>query len=377
MASLSQIVAKICEDLLSPMRDASRALENLRLAGLDPVTEQRCDEALQASAKVLSLLETAAELRKAEMGELTLDAQPRRLRELMDEVEARWLANAEHAAVRLLVSYDGDPDCVVMVDWPRLKMAIDALVGRALATSGARVVEVSLATRLGEQGIVVTCRVRDDGVLVDGAEMGGQFAPASAAGESGDGIEVTLGLSLATYVIAATGGRIGMHRNVGRGATLDFELVLLPPRPSDRDPDARAPAGRAAHILVVDDNATNRMVVEALCDMFECSTESVGDGVEAIEAARVGRFDVILMDIKMPRMDGLTATSEIRKLAGPAGLTPIIALTANAGPDDMRTYIAAGMCSVVEKPIKAERLLEALESALAEAPEAGQRVAAA
>jgi CheY-like chemotaxis protein len=120
-------------------------------------------------------------------------------------------------------------------------------------------------------------------------------------------------------------------------------------------------------VLVVDDNATNRMVVEALCEMFDCSTESVVDGVEAVEAARAGRFDVILMDIKMPRMDGVTAAREIRKLPAPAGLVPIIALTANADPDEVAEYVAAGMRAVVEKPIKPERLMEALESALADA----------
>jgi CheY-like chemotaxis protein len=110
------------------------------------------------------------------------------------------------------------------------------------------------------------------------------------------------------------------------------------------------------------------MVVEALCEMFDCSTESVVDGMEAVEAARAGRFDVILMDIKMPRMDGVTATREIRKLAAPAGRVPIIALTANADADEVQQYLAAGMRSVVEKPIKPERLLEALDSALAERP---------
>jgi CheY-like chemotaxis protein len=91
----------------------------------------------------------------------------------------------------------------------------------------------------------------------------------------------------------------------------------------------------------------------------------VADGVEAVEAARTGRFDVILMDIKMPRMDGVTATREIRKLKGPAGSAPIVALTANADPDEAREYMSAGMLCVVEKPIKPERLLEALDMALA------------
>jgi CheY-like chemotaxis protein len=110
------------------------------------------------------------------------------------------------------------------------------------------------------------------------------------------------------------------------------------------------------------------MVVEALCEMFDCSSESVVDGIEAVEAARTGHFDVILMDIKMPRMDGVTAAREIRKLGGAAGATPIIALTANADPDEVAQYLAAGMHSVVEKPIKPERLMEALDAVLSGGP---------
>ena len=120
----------------------------------------------------------------------------------------------------------------------------------------------------------------------------------------------------------------------------------------------------AAHILVVDDNATNRMVAEALVEMFDCTSESAEDGIEAVDAVQSGRFDLILMDIKMPRMDGLTATRTIRALQGPVSQTPIVALTANVDPEDARAYVAAGMCCVVEKPIKPERLLQAINAAL-------------
>src|SRR5262249_36940913 len=104
---------------------------------------------------------------------------------------------------------------------------------------------------------------------------------------------------------------------------------------------------------------------EALCEMFDCSTESVVDGVEAVEAAKAGRFDVILMDIKMPRMDGVTAAREIRKLPAPAGRVPIIALTANADSDEVAQYLAAGMRTGGERPIKRGRLMEALDAARA------------
>ena len=106
--------------------------------------------------------------------------------------------------------------------------------------------------------------------------------------------------------------------------------------------------------------------------MFDCTSETAEDGVEAMEAARSGRFDLILMDIKMPRMDGMEATRTIRRLPGAAGQVPIIALTANADPDDAKAYIACGMASVVEKPIKPEKLLDAINAALDRPPaEAG------
>ncbi len=144
-------------------------------------------------------------------------------------------------------------------------------------------------------------------------------------------------------------------------------FTFFAPIAAEVAPEAAPAAARVAHVLVVDDNATNRMVAETLCEMFDCTTESVVDGVEAVEAAAAGRYDAILMDIKMPRMDGVEATRAIRRLGGAAGEVPIIALTANADPEDARGYLAAGMLSVVEKPIKAERLLSALVEALSPA----------
>jgi CheY-like chemotaxis protein len=162
-------------------------------------------------------------------------------------------------------------------------------------------------------------------------------------------------------------GRIRAERNVGVGASVVFELTVPEVVEKAAAPGAAAGVGRTAHVLVVDDNATNRMVAEALCEMFDCSSESAEDGLEAVEAARSGRFDLILMDIRMPRMDGVEAARAIRAMPGRAGHVPIIALTANADPEDAKTYLATGMHSVVEKPIKPEKLLAAMSAALEEA----------
>lgn len=128
-------------------------------------------------------------------------------------------------------------------------------------------------------------------------------------------------------------------------------------------------AGIGDHIrvLIADDNATNRLVATTLCEMFGAEAHAVDDGRAAVEAAALGGFDIILMDIKMPRLDGVAATQEIRAGGGPCAGVPIIALTANTDPWDAASYLAQGMDAVVEKPIKAERLLEVM-AALLESP---------
>jgi PleD family two-component response regulator len=118
----------------------------------------------------------------------------------------------------------------------------------------------------------------------------------------------------------ALGGPLHAEANRGAGLTVGFSLTVAAASTEAEVQEAdTAVAGRAAHILIVDDNATNRMVAEALCDMFECTSEQAVDGVEAVEMARSGRYDLILMDIKMPRMDGIAATRAIREMPGRAG----------------------------------------------------------
>src|SRR5262249_20951864 len=123
-------------------------------------------------------------------------------------------------------------------------------------------------------------------------------------------------------------------------------------------------AGGALHVLVVDDNATNRMVAQTLVEMFGCTSEAVEDGAAAVEAAATARFRPGLMDVKMPGMAGIEATRRIRSGRAPGSQTPILALTANADPADAAFYRVCGMNGVVEKPVKPERLLEAMSSVL-------------
>jgi len=121
-----------------------------------------------------------------------------------------------------------------------------------------------------------------------------------------------------------------------------------------------------ARVLIVDDLAENRLMLGLFCDQFGLSHECVENGRDAVEAARSGRFDVVLMDIFMPRMDGMSATRAIRALPAPISAVPIIAVTPAAAPGEVLRYLACGMTDVVPKPVVPSRLAEALSAAFAQ-----------
>ncbi len=118
-------------------------------------------------------------------------------------------------------------------------------------------------------------------------------------------------------------------------------------------------------VLIVDDLPENRLMLGVCCDQFGLLHECVENGREAVEAVQSGRFDVILMDIFMPRMDGMAATRAIRALPAPISAVPIIAVTPAAAPGEVLRYLDSGMTDVVPKPINPSRLAEALSAAFA------------
>jgi len=136
----------------------------------------------------------------------------------------------------------------------------------------------------------------------------------------------------------------------------------------DAEPLVQTNAGAKVHALIVDDNDTNRKVLAAMCELFDCSSFLAKDGVEAVEAFCTMPFDIILMDIDMPRMDGIEATRIIRASSAHGSRIPILAITASVSPAEVRSYREAGMNDVVAKPIEASRLLEALSTAMSASP---------
>jgi len=354
-AALTQALA---DDVVRQLEGAQTFIDALLRQPL-PADSSSCCQALSDSfTDIHRLMRRAASMHATEVGLDQVSTRPTLLREIMAGVEARWAARTAGSNVTLLTSYDGAPDLVAEVDAERLADLFDGLVERALSETRRGAVEVTLSARPALEGLALEGRVRDAGGPIEPARLARIFDPVF----SGTTLSVGLGMAHAATLAVAMHGTLRAEANAGSGATVIFEMIAAEAAPEILANTASAMA--TAHILIVDDNATNRMVAEALCEMFDCTSEQVVDGVEAVEAASQRRFDLILMDIKMPRMDGVAATRAIRALPGEAGAVPIVALTANADPSDVRGYIEAGMNDCVEKPIKAERLLNVLDRVL-------------
>ena len=320
---------------------------------------------IDSGQSLLRLLTDALDMSRASAGMLTLDQEAVDLQALADDIDALWRARAEEKALTLDIRADLAARWVE-ADSMRLKQLLNNLIGNALKF-----------TQTG--GVHVLVQSLDDGALTLTVDDSGPGVPAEAAetifdpfntGKAGrEGAGAGLGLAICRQIAERIGGAIALSTSPWGGARFQVSLPLR--RMEAPGPEVASMAQptphETLHVLVVDDNATNRFVAGKLLEMFGCTTEMAANGREALDAARDRRFDLALMDIKMPVMDGVAATRAIRALPGPASRLPILALTANADERDELDYIAAGMNGVAQKPIQPDALLNAIRLVLAEA----------
>jgi len=325
---------------------------------------------LDSGHTLLRLLTDALDFSRADAGHLELQQEPFCVATLLDDVAGLWSAPAGEKALDFDILYHGPTDLWALGDEVRLRQVFNNLIGNALKFTDRGGITVRLTAECDEVYVRLDAEVIDTGPGVDDDRLPHIFQPfvQEDAGRAKGG--TGLGLAICRELIERMDGRIQARHTPGGGLTVAFHTTAFhvpggveayvddEPEPEPVQPQRRL------HVLIADDNATNRMVAETLCAMFDCTSHSVADGAEAVDAVRSGAYDIILMDIKMPLMDGLEAARRIRGLHGPASASPIVALTANADPWDAAEYLEAGMDAVVEKPIKPAALLSAMNAAV-------------
>ncbi|HTK35556.1 MAG TPA: ATP-binding protein [Caulobacteraceae bacterium] len=374
LSAKSKFLAVMSHEIRTPLNGVLTVADilgrRLAQAELKPYVQTILD----SGQTLLRLLTDALDFSRADAGHLELQQEPFCVSALLGDVAGLWTAPAAEKALEFDVAYEGPPDLWALGDEVRVKQVFNNLIGNALKFTDRGAVRVRLVAERDDLYVRMRAEVADSGPGVDDHRLPHIFHPfvQEDAGRAKGG--AGLGLAICRELVERMDGQIRASRTHGGGLTVSFDTTSFHVACGGEacctadEPDAAgepdAPPLRPLHVLIADDNATNRMVAETLCSMFACTSQSVADGVEAVDAMRAGAFDLILMDIKMPRMDGLEATRRIRTLGGPAAAAPIVALTANADPWDAAEYLQAGMDAVVEKPIKPAALLAAMSAAL-------------
>jgi len=364
LSAKSQFLAVMSHEIRTPLNGVLAIADILQRKLADPGLKPYVATIQDSGQTLLRLLTDALDLSRADAGQLELAEDSFCVPALLEDLSALWSARAELKGLSLDFAYEGAAGQWALGDAVRIKQVFNNLIGNALKFTQEGGVGVRLRAERNDVHVQIEGEVRDTGVGIPADRLERIFQPFSQteAGvrEGGAG----LGLSICRQLVQQMGGSIAVESDE-RGTVFRFSFPLFDvPAPTEAEiaaePDLSAPG--ALHVLIADDNATNRLVAETLCEMFGCTTECVEDGEQAVAAAASGRFDLVLMDIKMPNLDGVAATRRIRALAGSAAEVPILALTANADPWDAAGYLAQGMDGVVEKPIKAERLLGAINT---------------
>jgi two-component system, sensor histidine kinase len=325
---------------------------------------------LDSGQCLLRLLTDALDMSRAEAGLMAFETAPVHLDTVAADLKALWSPRALEKNLALTVTHEAAGPDWVAGDEMRLKQLFNNLIGNALKFTEAGEVAVHITSREQEGVIAVSGTIDDSGPGVPESAAGGIFDPFNTGQAGREGAGAGLGLAICRQIVEFMDGGIGVARSPQGGARFRFTLSL--PAASQ---EMRAAAMQMAdptphsalHVLVVDDNATNRFVASKVLELFNCSSEAVEDGQQAVDRVQTGSFDLVLMDIKMPVMDGVQATRIIRGLDGPVRDIPILALTANADPRDEAEYLAAGMNGVAQKPIQPDALLNAIRRVMSRA----------
>jgi signal transduction histidine kinase/ActR/RegA family two-component response regulator len=371
----TQFLANMSHEIRTPLNGVLAMAEVMAMGELDAVQRDRLQIIRQSGGLLLAVLNDVLDLSKIEAGKLTLVEEPFELEPMVRPVVESFSVMAKSKGLDFRIEVDaeaagwwkGDPD--------RLRQIIGNLLSNAVKFTPQGAVSARIGVSPERGALRVT--VADTGVGIAPEKLPTLFEKFTQADNSatrrfgGTG----LGLAICRELTQMMGGSINVESREGHGSTFVVELPLARSEPAGAEPaDASRAEPGGLRLLAAEDNATNQQVLAAVMESLGIDIDIVPDGQQAVEAWRACAYDLILMDIQMPVMDGIAAAREIRSAERESGRAriPIIALTANALTHQVEEYLAAGMDGHVAKPIEIAKLYEAISAALNAAATGGE-----
>jgi signal transduction histidine kinase/CheY-like chemotaxis protein len=365
----SEFLANMSHEIRTPMNGVLGMLSVMEDAPMSDEVRDGFRTMAESAGALMSILNELLDFSKLEAGMLSAERVEFNVRDIVRSAVSPWVAIAGNKDVPLVAAVDPDVDEELIGDPNRVRQILTNLVNNAVKFTSRGRITVNVKRLTGD---VVRFEVQDSGIGISDEGLRHVFEPFVQA----DGTTTRryggtgLGLAICKQLADIMGGRIGVDSTMGVGSTFWFELPLPVSNATDDDENDGAERARleaaavpvTESVLVVDDNLVNQKVATQMLTKLGYQVAVAGDGVEALRAIDAGEFDVVLMDVQMPVMDGWEATTELRR----RGQTiPVIAMTAHALEEDRKRCEEVGMDGYVFKPMNVDTLNAELTRVLA------------